>query len=920
MGLIIRKKIYLSLFFLLVFTISFISASSFGYNSQTGVTIGGSKNYTIYNNNSYFNITNLGGSSINASSTTCAGTDKFSAFDNGTGIFTCSTDQTTAGGSGYPVNKTQLDNSTVITINETWVSSLWLRISNFLFPKPDNKYLYNDSTTIFLNETKLNDTIRIQGLQLGFNVTGSSSNPFNQSLNTTDSPTFVALNINQNITMTSDEGCIYGRNNLSHVCMDETSGLHIGYHPAGSNPTHTVYTGGVVQQVINGVEVARFSNFGLNVTNISITGYVFDANGNRYTIADLNTSGTSSGLTSAQINDSINSFGSNLGWNRTNNQTYQDLITNVTRINTDNLWNWTTYNNCSSGQFAVNFSRTGFQCLTPTSSGGITSQQANDSYINKNNESNLNVNSSTFWDGINSIASILGSAINNNLNWLNWTQIIPNFYFKNETYNQSEINNNFYNMSASDDRYLHGNLINYFYNTSSDIVATYFIMNSTLPQIATEKIFLVSNVANGQALMNWTNSNTNITFIQGGAVHYHFHLQKTVGAVALDVYAQLYKSTVAGVETLLSTSETSTDLPLGTEQDIDLHGVINDTILSVSDRLVVKLIASAGIGGQNIEIHTEGTTASRLELPIPISSIVGATGAQGTAGTNGTNGTVDYTNIAFVNNSNINFSLNVNASRYYVGDKICNASNNCFSLNNADLNNSGNGLTSLQANDSYIKKTNETNLNVNKSNFWGNSSAINGTQYDTSKTVLTLLESWLVTWFNSVFRNFFNQDLNTTATVKFNALNLTGNLSVNYFCNSTGSCASFEDFNRSGSSGGFTSQQINDSINWFGTNLLWNSTYNLTYNSMIGNASVNYTTNTVNYLINTYNTTWSSTGISSYANLALTNQSNTFGGNTTFSNDTILRAGEKMYLDNNTIYSNTTCVIIKGTISTLEIC
>lgn len=45
-----------------------------------------------------------------------------------------------------------------------------------------------------------------------------------------------------------------------------------------------------------------------------------------------------------------------------NNSAYQNS-------NPSNFWNWTSYTNCSAGQFAVNFTRTGYQCLTPVGGG-----------------------------------------------------------------------------------------------------------------------------------------------------------------------------------------------------------------------------------------------------------------------------------------------------------------------------------------------------------------------------------------------------------------------------------------------------------------------------------------------------------------------------------------------------------------------
>jgi len=67
----------------------------------------------------------------------------------------------------------------------------------------------------------------------------------------------------------------------------------------------------------------------------------------------------------------------------------------------------------------------------------------------------------------------------------------------------------------------------------------------------------------------------------------------------------------------------------------------------------------------------------------------------------------------------------------------------------------------------------------NYSYYWGNSiNSTNSTQIGVTNGVLSVLESWLTTFWNSLFRNWNNQNLNTTNSPTFVNLTLTGNLSV----------------------------------------------------------------------------------------------------------------------------------------------
>ncbi|GAG19578.1 unnamed protein product, partial [marine sediment metagenome] len=95
-------------------------------------------------------------------------------------------------------------------------------------------------------------------------------------------------------------------------------------------------------------------------------------------------------------------------------------------------------------------------------------------------------------------------------------------------------------------------------------------------------------------------------------------------------------------------------------------------------------------------------------------------------------------------------------------------------------------------------------------------------------------------------------------------------------------------------------------------NDIWSSTYNATYEGSVNNASY----------LSTYNATYDAkVSFPGYDNIALTNISNTFDEDQTFSKN-ITAQGIKLASDtsNHQIYDNSTCVIITGDTSTLYIC
>lgn len=126
------------------------------------------------------------------------------------------------------------------------------------------------------------------------------------------------------------------------------------------------------------------------------------------------------------------------------------------------------------------------------------------------------------------------------------------------------------------------------------------------------------------------------------------------------------------------------------------------------------------------------------------------------------------------------------------------------SLNISEINalyNNGNGITrpigyDVSKNETYIQWENESILNVNSSDYWDNLDTYNSTQMTQSSGILSILPGWFTSMWESLFRNYFNQDLNTTNIPSFVGINLTGNYIYN-----NGNRYSFADLNNTLTSG-----------------------------------------------------------------------------------------------------------------------
>jgi len=123
------------------------------------------------------------------------------------------------------------------------------------------------------------------------------------------------------------------------------------------------------------------------------------------------------------------------------------------------------------------------------------------------------------------------------------------------------------------------------------------------------------------------------------------------------LYAEIYKRTTGGTETLLLTTGNSDVYGANTPQQFDFTGTINGVItgLNLTDRLVIKLygVLASGTGNNQMVVYFEGssyyshvhTTFGILGMtgPTGITGSTGATGITGSTGNTGTTGTTGTT-------------------------------------------------------------------------------------------------------------------------------------------------------------------------------------------------------------------------------------------------------------------------------------
>lgn len=165
---------------------------------------------------------------------------------------------------------------------------------------------------------------------------------------------------------------------------------------------------------------------------------------------------------------------------------------------------------------------------------------------------------------------------------------------------------------------LSGNAEFIFSGTASDI-ATYYAALApgaytsaalqTIGAVASTTPTLLASFATGSGFPNATR-------IPLGLVRLHLQVQKTSGADAYTVYAEIYKRVLAGTETLLETTASSVSTASNALQNLTLTVEISPEVaLLATDRIVVKVYAVMAAATATVSVLFDSTTTTRLELP-----------------------------------------------------------------------------------------------------------------------------------------------------------------------------------------------------------------------------------------------------------------------------------------------------------------
>ncbi len=117
-----------------------------------------------------------------------------------------------------------------------------------------------------------------------------------------------------------------------------------------------------------------------------------------------------------------------------------------------------------------------------------------------------------------------------------------------------------------------------------------------------------------------TNQNyPNLTVIPNGNITVHYETQKGAGSNNYYTYAEIYKRTTGGTETLIATTDNSTQASVNTVIQTTVSAFLSSNIfLDITDRIVVKIYGVMLSASAQITVRYDDNTDSRLELPVTV--------------------------------------------------------------------------------------------------------------------------------------------------------------------------------------------------------------------------------------------------------------------------------------------------------------
>lgn len=183
----------------------------------------------------------------------------------------------------------------------------------------------------------------------------------------------------------------------------------------------------------------------------------------------------------------------------------------------------------------------------------------------------------------------------------------------------------------------------FFHNTGTDVALRYLM--DVFPNSSPEVDFSSSISATGTMIVAFITapSEPGVEHLDEGLYDVHIHARKTAGTKSAVVLWQLFKRSGAGVETLLGTSESSAALT-ATAVPFDLHLSLAPTVITVTDRLVVKIYGQQSGAGTDptVALSIEGTTFSHFAAPGGGEGAIGSLRHWDDGAPLGTIGTLDW--------------------------------------------------------------------------------------------------------------------------------------------------------------------------------------------------------------------------------------------------------------------------------------
>lgn len=193
-------------------------------------------------------------------------------------------------------------------------------------------------------------------------------------------------------------------------------------------------------------------------------------------------------------------------------------------------------------------------------------------------------------------------------------------------------------------------------NIPGSIGATVYYLNETISQAPYKEFSSIPTAAAEQTIATAVGVGATVTIqsfqtpsgvpnttnIPAGLWQFYLHFSGTFGD-SWDVYAEVYKRDLGGIETLLLTTDIIPTTALSAIPTMILtDGVFPASTVLTTDRIVVKVLATnTGVAGQTITFHTEGSTnysvgTTTLNQIVPIGAVTNVTGTAPVVSSGGT--------------------------------------------------------------------------------------------------------------------------------------------------------------------------------------------------------------------------------------------------------------------------------------------